>query len=63
MKEVVVFYAWQSDTAQRFNRHLIRMALNLAAKNISDVSAMGTRVRIDADTEGVLGDAPVTERS
>jgi hypothetical protein len=61
MKEFVVFYAWQSDTAQRFNRHLIRMALNLAAKNISDVSAMGTRVRIDADTEGVLGHVPVTE--
>jgi hypothetical protein len=39
MREFVVFYAWQSDTLQRFNRHLIRFALNLAAQNISDDSA------------------------
>ncbi len=24
IKEFVVFYAWQSDADQRFNRHLIR---------------------------------------
>ena len=61
MKEFVVFYAWQSDTAQQFNRHLIRLALNLAAKSISDNSAVNACVRIDADTEGVLGHVPVTE--
>jgi hypothetical protein len=61
MKEFVVFYAWESDTAQRFNRHFIRLALNLAAKNISDDSAVNACVRIDADTEGVLGHVPVTE--
>lgn len=61
MKEFVVFYAWQSDTAQRLNRHLIRVALNLAAKNISNDSAITAHVRIDADTEGVLGHVPVTE--
>ena len=61
MKEFVVFYAWQSDSLDRLNRHLIRIALNLAAKNISDDPAVGVRVRIDADTEGVLGHVPVTD--
>jgi hypothetical protein len=61
MKDFVVFYAWQSDRLERLNRHLIRFALNLAAKNISDDLAVGVRVRIDADTEGVLGHVPVTE--
>jgi hypothetical protein len=46
MEEFVVFYAWQSDTLQRLNRHLIRVALNLAAKNISDdlLSAFGSEL-------------------
>jgi hypothetical protein len=61
MKEFVVFYAWQSDRLERFNRHLIRVALNLASKNISDDRTVGVRVRIDADTEGVLGHVPVTD--
>jgi hypothetical protein len=61
MKEFVVFYAWQSDRLERFNRHLIRFALNLAAKSISDDPTVGVRVRIDADTEGVLGHVPVTD--
>jgi hypothetical protein len=55
------FYAWQSDRLERLNRHLIRFALNLAAKNISDDPAVGVRVTIDADTEGVLGHVPVTD--
>lgn len=61
MKEFVVFYAWQSDRLERLNRFLIRIALNLAAKNISSDPALSVLVRIDADTEGVLGHAPVTE--
>jgi len=61
MTEFVVFYAWQSDSLERLNRHLIRFALNLAARNISDDPAIGVRVRIDADTEGVLGHIPVTD--
>src|SRR5262249_9611570 len=56
-----VFYAWQSDRLQRFNRHLIRFALNLAAKNISNDPTVGIQVRIDADTENVLGHIPVTD--
>jgi hypothetical protein len=61
MKEFVVFYAWQSDRLERLNRHLIRFALNLAAKSISDDRAVDIRVRIDADTEDVLGHVPVTD--
>ena len=61
VKEFVVFYAWQSDRPERFNRYLIRFALNLAAKNISADPTVGIRVRIDADTEGVHGHCPVTE--
>jgi hypothetical protein len=61
MDEFVVFYAWQSDRLLRLNRHLIRVALNLAAKIITDDPTAGVRVRIDADTEGVLGHVPVTE--
>ena len=61
MKEFVVFYAWQSDRPERFNRYLIRFALNLAAKNISADPTVGIQVRIDADTEGVHGHCPVTE--
>ena len=61
MKEFVVFYAWQSDRPEKFNRYLIRRALNLAAKNISADPTVGISVRIDADTEGVHGHCPVTE--
>jgi hypothetical protein len=61
MKEFVVFYAWQSDTEPRFNRHFIRAALDLAAKAISADATIGVSVRIDADTEGVLGHVPVTD--
>src|SRR6266436_4817169 len=61
MNDFVVFYAWQSDRLERMNRHLIRLALNLAAGTISDDPNVGVRVRIDADTEGVLGHVPVTD--
>jgi hypothetical protein len=61
MTEFVVFFAWQSDRLERLNRHLIRFGLNLAAKNISNDPTVGARVRIDADTEGVLGHVPVTD--
>ena len=61
MSDFIVFYAWQSDRLERLNRHLIRFALNLAAKNISSDPTVGVRVLIDSDTEGVLGHIPVTD--
>jgi hypothetical protein len=61
MRSFVVFYAWQSDRLQRLNRHLIRIALNLAAKDISDDPSTGAQVRIESDTENELGHVPVTD--
>jgi hypothetical protein len=61
VREFIVFYAWQSDRPERFNRYLIRFALNLAAQNISADPTVGIRIRIDADTEDVHGHCPVTE--
>jgi hypothetical protein len=61
MRKITVFYAWQSDTPQRFNRYLIRTALEVAAKRIIQDPAFDAQVRIDADTEGVPGQPPVTE--
>jgi hypothetical protein len=61
MRTFAVFYAWQTDRLERLNRHLIRFALNLAAKDISADPAMGVDVRIDAETENELGHVPVTD--
>ena len=61
MTKITVFYAWQSDTPQRFNRYLIRMALELAARRISEDTALNVELRIDSDTQGVPGQPPVTE--
>jgi hypothetical protein len=61
MRTFVVFYAWQTDRLQRLNRHLIRIALNLAAKDISDDPSTGVQVRIESDTENELGHVPVTD--
>lgn len=58
---ITVFYAWQSDRDQKANRHFIRRALDDAAKRITDDDALGVEIRVDADTEGVLGAPPVTE--
>jgi hypothetical protein len=61
LREFVVFYAWQSDRPGRTNRFLIRTALEQAAKFISADAAADVLVRIDADTEGVLGHVPVAD--
>ncbi len=60
-REITVFYAWQSDRPQSTNRHFIRKALDEAAKRITDDTAVGVKVLIDADTEGVVGTPPVTD--
>jgi hypothetical protein len=59
MRDFVVFYAWQNDTSPRENRYFIRTALGLAAKRISDDPSINVQVRIDSDTQGVLGQPPV----
>ncbi|MBY5551108.1 hypothetical protein HFO61_30655 [Rhizobium leguminosarum] len=60
-RKITVFYAWQSDRDSRGNQHFIRIALDDAASRISEDSALGVEVKIDADTEGVVGTPPVTE--
>ncbi|TCB60164.1 hypothetical protein E0J20_09225 [Rhizobium leguminosarum bv. viciae] len=60
-RKITVFYAWQSDRDSRGNQHFIRKALDDAAARINEDSALGIEVRIDADTEGVVGTPPVTE--
>lgn len=61
MRMITVFYAWQSDTPEKFNRHLIRIALEEAAKRITQDLTLEAEVRIDSDTEGVPGMPPVTD--
>ena len=58
---ITVFYAWQSDRDQKGNRHFIRRALDDAAKSINEDNALGVEIKVDADTEGVLGTPAVTE--
>jgi hypothetical protein len=58
---IKVFYAWQSDRDEKGNRHFIRRALDDAAKRINEDNALGVEIKIDADTEGVLGTPAVTE--
>lgn len=61
-KTITIFYAWQSDTPLKFNKTLIRQALDAAATTINaDPALSGIRVVIDADTEGVVGSPHVTE--
>ncbi|MGO7821256.1 hypothetical protein ACC684_28810 [Rhizobium ruizarguesonis] len=60
-RKITVFYAWQSDRDTRENQHFIRIALDDAAARINEDSALGVEVKIDADTEGVVGTPPVTE--
>jgi hypothetical protein len=59
VRDFVVFYAWQNDTSPRENRYFIRTVLGLAAKRISDDPSTDVQVRIDSDTQGVLGQIPV----
>jgi hypothetical protein len=61
MRKVSVFYAWQSDTPHRFNRYLIRMALEMAARRLNADQALDVELTIDSDTQGVPGQPPVTE--
>ncbi|MDE1996869.1 MAG: hypothetical protein KGI75_30500, partial [Rhizobiaceae bacterium] len=58
---ITVFYAWQSDRDQKANRHFIRRALDDAAARINEDNTLGVEIKIDADTEGVLGTPAVTE--
>jgi hypothetical protein len=61
MRKITAFYAWQSDTPEKFNRHLIRIALEEAATRISADSSLQVELRIDYDTEGLPGTPPISD--
>ena len=61
MKKYTVFYAWQSDTEQNYDRHPIRNALDMAAEAISGDPSVAAQVIIDSDTQGVAGEPHVTQ--
>lgn len=52
-----IFWSWQSDTAEKFNKHFVRTALldalELAAKNLDLAEA--DRPELDHDTKGAPG--------
>ena len=61
-RTITIFYAWQSDTPPRFNRYLIlRMALELAARSLTDGSNGSLQINIHSDTQDVPGQPPVTD--
>jgi hypothetical protein len=61
MRKIVAFYAWQSDTPEKFNRHLIRIALEDAAKRLTDDPTIDAQLIVDYDTEGVPGTPPISQ--
>lgn len=61
MRRITAFYAWQSDTPEKFNRDFIRIALEGAAKRISADSSLQVELRIDFDTEGLPGTPPISD--
>jgi hypothetical protein len=61
MRTITAFYAWQSDTPERFNRHLIQIALEEAAKRITEDPSLHVELIVDYDTAGVPGTPPISE--
>jgi hypothetical protein len=57
-----VFYAWQSDVPEKFNRKLIRNALEDAIERLNSDDGIPVSVELDHDTRGVPGlcDIPAT---
>src|SRR5216683_1610591 len=60
MRKITAFYAWQSDTPQKFNRHLIRIALEDATKRVMN-SMRDIELIVDYDTAGVPGTPPISD--
>jgi hypothetical protein len=57
MRKIIAFYAWQSDIPEQFNRKFIQIALEDAAKRITQDSAIDVDLVVDYDTAGVPWDA------
>lgn len=50
-----VFWSWQSDRSERETRHLIREAIVIALKQLSEDPDIQERLEIDHDTRGLPG--------
>ncbi|HWX35359.1 MAG TPA: hypothetical protein VNZ53_49055 [Steroidobacteraceae bacterium] len=61
MRKIIAFYAWQSDTPEQFNRQFMQIALEDAAKRITQDSALDVELVIDYDTAGVPGTPPISD--
>ena len=61
MRKIIAFYAWQSDTPEQFNRKLIQIALENAAKRITEDSVLDVELVVDYDTAGVPGTPPISD--
>lgn len=61
-----IFYSWQSDTGNKYNRGFIEAALQEAIRRIHDAaarleSAERPELALDKDTQGVTGSPPIVE--
>lgn len=61
MREVIVFYSWQSDRPARVNRNFIERALETAVKQVNADASLDVRLVVDRDTRGVSGTPPVSQ--
>ena len=50
-----VFYSWQSDTDEKYNRIFIEDAIKKSVKNINSVIPDGPNLSLDKDTRGIPG--------
>lgn len=64
---MIVFYSWQSDTDRKLNKTVIQKALQGAINElnlemtVTDRNGEEEPIRLDQDTQGVLGLPPVAE--
>lgn len=56
-----VFYSWQSDIENKYNRSFIEDALEKAAKNISNDTNYSLEAVVDRDTYGIPGSPSIVE--
>jgi hypothetical protein len=61
MREIKIFYSWQSDLPNNTNRSFIQTALEGAVKNLQKDESIEVVPRIDKDTQDVLGTPSIPE--
>ncbi|MCB0669221.1 MAG: hypothetical protein KDC80_25535, partial [Saprospiraceae bacterium] len=61
MKSIKIFYSWQSDLPNRFNRGFIHSVLEKVTKEISKEESVDINALIDRDTKNVSGAPSIVE--